>query len=187
MKTEESTDIIKDKWWHRLLRVLMYCSTGMVLFIAGFFLIDEYDYGYKYVYSFEPDYELVKGWETICSPGYGDMIECGGLSTINALLGHYEDVRISGNKISEPVPRVDEKSKRRYTTAELDEMQSSIERNVNVLRDLGNHKIRSRRTIVWNAEPIALSIAKTIGIAALWYVFALMSYKTVLFIAYGRR
>lgn len=189
MTTEESTDIIKDKWWHRLLRVLMYGSTGIALFSAGlFFLFDNDDYGYRYVYSFEPDYELVKGEETICLHRYGDMIECGHFDTVTELGTHYQNVNESGRKISESGPRVDRKSKRTYTTAELDAMeQEAAEMDSNIIRDLENGKIRYRRTIYWDAAPIALSIAKTVGIAALWYVFALMSYKTVLFIAYGRR
>lgn len=62
-----SEHAFKQKWWHRLLKVLIYGSTIILaLFIAGLVYGDSSWKHYQYTYSFEANYANASGVEENC-------------------------------------------------------------------------------------------------------------------------
>src|SRR5690348_8692068 len=95
--TDKAENYVEEKWWHRLLRVLMYASTCLALAFAGFLLLDSSDnYTYSYTYSIEPDYESADGDENTCSYleySSSRSVHCGAFTTVSGLMGLYKDMK----------------------------------------------------------------------------------------------
>jgi hypothetical protein len=200
-------DTVAETWWHRLLRVLMYASTCLVLVFAGFVLIDSSDnYTYSYTYSIEPDYESADGEEHTCHSS-SHSFDCGEFTDLSGLVELYQKWSIKGQvsgtakdeinkiepkqsvsgpwekyKLDRPKwqndPIVDERSNRKFSPQEFEAYKT-------VINDLKSNGIRYKQIRHWQVEPLSKSVVFTLGIAIGWYLLTLALYKIILFIAYG--
>lgn len=181
MTTEEAVKIdayVPERWWHRLLRVLIYGSTCVVFGIAGLiFMYDSANYSYSYAYSFEPNYKQAEGEEKICYYyEETDSIHCGGLNTLRDLTNQ---IKAIAGEVPEDI------SAARPKESSLREALREIDAAQQIINDLKDEKIRYRRISHLETGTLAKSIGITLGISTLWYLFALLLYKVTLYIAYG--
>jgi len=193
MATEKNNkDSVIEKGSHRLLRVLMYASTCIVIVFAGIGSAnDSANYTYSYAYSFEPNYELDEGAEQSCSYYESShALYCGGLNRLSDLMDRYEAVKGSTGGASDSAPW--DKIRSRYDAASLRSKKQfrevwyawgAVEQAL--IKDLDSGRIRFRQAKHWKAGALAESMGLTLSITTLWYVFTLTIYKGIVIIAYG--
>jgi len=193
MATEKNNkDSVIEKGSHRLVRVLMYASTCIVIVFAGIGSAnDSANYTYSYAYSFEPNYELDEGAEQSCSYYESShALYCGGLNRLSDLMDRYEAVKGSTGGASDSAPW--EKIRSRYDAASIRSKKQfrevwyawgAVEQAL--INDLDSDRIRFRQAKHWKVGPLAESMGLTLSITTLWYAFTLTIYKGILIIAYG--
>ena len=183
----EQEEHVAEKWWHRLFRVLMYGSTCGVLLIAGAVVVYDTDnYSYSFTYSFQPNYEQIKGVERTCEYFDADFPPCEDWEIeLGDIITRYRESRDSTSRDSlqealEHPPTV----KPDRTSIEEQFIAYKEARNL-IIEELKNRNVRYRRATHWKTGPLMQSVGLTLGIAALWYLFTLMLYKVILYIAHG--
>lgn len=187
---------LENKWWHRLIVVLIYGSTIAVFIYIGvnisinIFRKDFKWESYHYIYSFEKEYNAAKGTEENCDIRKDEntvYISCGDIKTKTELL----------NKIAESKGQGDELVKRRFSYGHfvnrpsLSELMDAAEKfdNDMVLNGIKNGDFQNLRVkinshiryfeILW---PVFLLVVFTI----LWFIFLYsIIYRTVLYVIYG--
>ncbi len=177
-QTVKSGAYVTEKWWHRLLRVLVYGSTCVVFGIAGLILMyDSANYTYSYVYSFEPNYKQTEGEEKTCYyyEGIGS-IQCGALYTLGNLA---KQMKSSAGELTGDINDTPPKD------LSLREALQELDAEQQLINDLKAEKIRYRRTTHIEAGTLVKSVGISLGITTLWYLFALLLYKVTLYIAHG--
>ena len=193
MATEKNNkDSVIEKGSHRLLRVLMYASTCIVIVFAGIGSAnDSANYTYSYAYSFEPTYERDEGTEQSCS--YSESrhdLYCGGLNRLSDLMDRYEAVKGSTGGASDSAPW--EKIRSRHDSASIRSKKQfrevwyawgTVEQAL--ITDLDSDRIRFRQAKHWKAGALAESLGLTLSITTLWYAFTLTIYKGIFIIACG--
>src|SRR5215831_8182805 len=189
---EDNKDSVLEKGSHRLLRVLLYASTCIVIGFAGIGSAnDSANYTYSYAYSFEPNYELDEGAEQSCSYYESShALYCGGLNRLSDLMDRYEAVKGSTGGASDSAPW--EKIRSRHDSASIRSKKQfhevwyawgTVEQAL--ITDLDSGRIRFRQAKHWKAGPLVESLGLTLSITTLWYAFTLTIYKGILIIAYG--
>jgi len=193
MVTEDKNkDSVIVKGSHRLVRVLLYATTCMVIVVAGIGSAnDSANYTYSYAYSFEPTYERDEGTEQRCSYSESSHdLYCGGLNRLSDLMDWYEAVKGSTGGASDSAPW--EKIRRRHDAAAILSKKhfnevwyawDAVEQAL--IHDLESDRIRFRQAKHWKAGALAESLGFTLSITTLWYVFTLTIYKGIVIIAYG--
>lgn len=122
-------------------------------------------------------------------------IECGDIRSVNDLLKYYARVMAYNNdSFPESVPltfveqedgswvRHNSSDGRRYTKKEVDTVFQKVD---GFKKDFENNRIRVRRTRHYEIWPVVMTVGKTSGIVATWYILTFIAYKTTLFIVYG--
>ena len=193
MVTEENNkDSVIEKGSHRLVRVLLYASTCLVIVVASIGSAnDAANYTYSYAYSFEPTYELDEGTEQRCSYYESSHdLYCGGLNRLSDLMDRYEAVKGSTGGASDSAPW--EKIRSRRDAASIRSKKQfhevwyawgTVEQAL--ITDLDSDRIRFRQAKHWKAGALAESLGLTLSITTLWYAFALTIYKGIFIIACG--
>jgi hypothetical protein len=122
------------------------------------------------------------------------LIKCGDIQSVNELVRYYAHVMADGDSFPESVPlifvkqadgtwvRHNSSEGRRYTKEEVDRLYRKID---GLKQDFENGRIQARKTVSIEMWLIVKTIAKTVGIVAIWYLFVLILYRATLFIVYG--
>lgn len=163
------TMTVPEKWWHRLLRVFLYGSTGILALAALVFLAGQ-SRGYSYAYSFEEGFQQAPGRETPCSfPGY---VECGEFGSAADFVAYYVEVKKEGQpRVSEAIREL---RKRGYGDYEL--AKHLIE----------DGDLRVRETLAWNPNLFIKGLPIVAALVGGWFLLALFLYRVILYIAHGR-
>lgn len=187
---------LENKWWHRLVVVLIYGSTIAVFLFLLMLALQEIlnkDFKwklYEYTYSFEKGYNTAKGKEEKCNIRKNEdtvYVSCGDIKTKTELL----------NKIAESKDKVDELVKMRFSYVHfekrpsLSELMEAAEKfdNDMILNGVNNGDFQNLRVKV-NSQTrylvIPASVFFAIVLAILWFIclYSIL-YRTALYVIYG--
>jgi hypothetical protein len=188
---------LESKWWHRLIKVLVIVSTIIVGVISLLGLGDKCPETYvkNYAYSFEPNYEVMKGEEESCDffwweyRNMKDMkIQCGknfrvdgetyiidGLKTVSKrdFLERYLIANFGESKAQEMLSEISNKH------ISYDEMMKELQERGR-LNDI-------RVKIIWHREYQNCILIPAIPVG--WFIFSwFILYKLIiLYIVYGHK
>ncbi len=172
-ETETQTrgpQVVSERWWHRLLRVLIYVSTFLVLSCSGLFLsFDPANYTHSYSYSFENDFKTFQGEEDTClSYRQDELLSCGELRTPAELLARLTNARHS-----------------RGLGADRDFPEALVASAVELGELLDRGGIKYRHAEHWKLSELAKVVGLSLVISILWYLCFVLLYKVILFIVHG--
>jgi hypothetical protein len=186
---------LENKWWHRLIVVLIYSSTIFVFLFIGMnifnYLRGEFKWkSYNYTYSFEKEYSTARGKEENCDirkTGDTIFVSCGNIHNKTQLL----------NMIAESKSRGDELVQKRFSYVHfekrpsLSELMEAAEKfdNDMVLNGINNGdfqdfkvKIHSHIRYLDILSLVSIIIMAPIG----WLIFFYsILYRTALYVIYG--
>ncbi len=168
---------LEKKWWHRLLSVIIYGSTiclAILLFISLFS-----SSSWKktvFTYSFEPNYNMSKGEESICkfnpydSSGnifaniFGPIRECNGINSSKDFLMKYDKYKFN------------------------DINKDSADKTVYDMEKSGKlNDIRVKRSTEIMYEKLFGKIGLAILLVFAWFIFwESIIYRIILYIIYGK-
>lgn len=168
-----------DKWWHRLVNVLIFGSTVAVFVIYLFlFFSDEFNWKKNIytAYSFESNYDKAKGKEQNCSfvTLSSDFISiaCGDIFNASDFLTRYSKAKGTYEKLQQL--KIDKN---------IDE--EKILRGGIKSRDFDNIKVKKDTIVLYKDLFIFLSLLLLLLFC--WFVFwESIIYRTIIYIIYGR-
>lgn len=192
-------DEIQDKWWHRLVNVLIYVSTGVVIVIAATTLFPDKFFWEKYSYttfSFEPNYSESNGRSIYCEyHDYPDNYFMCGDHSLPDIIKRFN--KVMRDKYGAGIECTKLKQETVGTSAwewqsVMCEAENSdvypvhIQGHENETKDFyGNTSVKAIRIIDWG---ILLNYAGVVSsIALAWFIFwESIVYRILLYIVYGR-
>jgi hypothetical protein len=176
----ESRAVVVERWWHRLLHVISYGLTLLILCITLLIQVEEAEY-YTYSYSFQPDYKSSTGDQFKCY-SYDSLktISCGEFSDGEAFMKYY--LAITGE---DKVTNQDgEKTTPNQIFADLRAKEGRSDSDIAVSL-IGKNAFSYRREQHWNTSKLLIAVAVACGITFGSFVALLGLYKVVLFVVHG--
>lgn len=168
--------VAPEKWWHRLLRVLGYGLTLLVMALSLVIFVEDADY-FTYTYSFEPNYESSVGDEYECH-SYESLksISCGAFSDGDDFIKYYLNVK-GNDKLRDGQRSVNEF---------FAELRSKGHKDSDLAVSLiGDKGFTYRRQKHWDKSKVILAISYAAAVTVGFFAAMLVIYKVILFIVHG--
>lgn len=172
---QQQMPLAVEKWWHRLLRVLGYGLTILILVSALIINIENAKF-YTYTYSFEPNFD----------ESTGDKFDCHAYETLERIsCGEYEDgpefikfyLSVIGDRKLKDGSR---------TINELfTDLRAKKSDSVIAVEVIQNKKYSYRRQQHWDVGKLLFAIVASFGIAVGFFMALFGLYKVVLFVVHG--
>lgn len=180
---------LEHRWWHRLAKVLIYGTTGLVFVLIFFIIIFSTSYSSKtYTYSFQPSYVSTRGEEYPCSfsslnIGFVNypVVNCKGIDTSSKLVNLLEQYQPNTN-ITDAIAGLracDHGGECLSTDAEV---VSALANN----NSLVGIKVKELTTIDYLR--LSRDFISCLLIVGLWFIFLeSIIYRAIVYVIYGKR
>ena len=174
-------DWAPERWWHRLLRVLIYVSTFLLLVVSGAIVADRAEY-FTYAYSFEPEYSTVSGIgsEETCRVSDSDYLSCG--DSAEQLIERY--LKAKGT-----LPAAKRWPKYKTVSALIDEFRKNVTKDSYTVRfiveEVEEHGVTYKTVRRWRQKKLLRGAGVAVGVTCGWLVLCLFGYKVLLYVVHG--
>ena len=181
-------EYVSEKWWHRLLKVVIYISTIIVLFLSAAILYDSFKVvSYTYSYSFEEGYDKFKGKEYDCKTySYLKYISCG-KGTISA--SDFNQLFLLSLQIE--LKRYKGKNQKKYKLVKkiiaLYKKKKQLMESDHKFSEyiIINKKVKRKEQRHINYKNSISLVGVSLAIGAGWFIASMILYKLILYIAHG--
>lgn len=191
----------KDKWWHRLALVLIYGSTIVVaIFLAVLLISEEGDYWVSEsytAYSFEQEYATAKGKEVDCkfsATSLGDLppvsiFNCGNISSDTEFLEKYARARGTYEKLEENREQINSTLASGGLLGRIQRANATDDKiMVQLIQNGELDNIKVKRAVSVDYASFFGNWGVYLLLVLVWFVFwESIAYRTILFVAYGRK
>ncbi len=176
LDNKPTRDYVPETWWHRLLWVLIYGSTALVLVVIGMMQLDGATY-LTYSYSFEKTYDAIRGDETDCSVyEYSKDVWCGELKSSQVFIERY--LIENGNDL------IKNKKLTVRDAVELSKREglSNFDLASYLIKD---QKIRYKTQDHYDKAKLLSGIWTTFAAGMAWLLIGIVGINLLLYIVYG--
>ncbi len=179
---------VQERWWHRMLRVLVYTTAFIVFAFCVALTIDESRTG-QYHYNFEPGYASQDGEELECSASeFSQIVFCGGIHSEEVFLEKFFAAQPSARTprdLFEEAGIVPGKNLKKGTSEAKNGRPKGYRFVTTAHSVMNEYDVRYRIEHVWDKQLLLKWLSITVAVSAAWLLMGLVIYKIILFIAHG--